>query len=62
MTVGELDGSVALATGGAHGQGRSHALALAAVGASVVVCDIAAQIPSVPYPVATRKTSVTPCR
>lgn len=53
MTVGELDGRVALVTGGARGQGRSHALALAAAGATVVACDIAAQIPTVPYRMAT---------
>jgi NAD(P)-dependent dehydrogenase (short-subunit alcohol dehydrogenase family) len=51
--VGELDGQVALVTGGARGQGRAHAIALAAAGASVVVCDIAAQIGTVPYPMAT---------
>ncbi|TVZ02177.1 NAD(P)-dependent oxidoreductase [Trebonia kvetii] len=53
--MSELEGKVALVTGGARGQGRSHALALAAAGAAVVVCDIAAQIPSVPYPMATRE-------
>ncbi|MBX6748355.1 MAG: mycofactocin-coupled SDR family oxidoreductase [Micromonosporaceae bacterium] len=53
--MGQLDGRVALVTGGARGQGRSHALALAAEGAHVVVCDIADQIPSVPYPLATRE-------
>jgi SDR family mycofactocin-dependent oxidoreductase len=48
--MSELEGRVALVTGGARGQGRSHAIALAAAGANVVVCDIAAQIPTVPYP------------
>jgi SDR family mycofactocin-dependent oxidoreductase len=52
--MGELDGRVALVTGGARGQGRAHAIALAAAGAAVVVCDIAAQIGTVPYPLATR--------
>jgi len=51
--MGRLDGRVALVTGAARGQGRAHALALAAEGAAVVACDIAAQIPSVPYPLAT---------
>jgi SDR family mycofactocin-dependent oxidoreductase len=51
--LGTLDNKVALVTGGARGQGRSHALALAAEGASVVVCDIADQISSIPYPMAT---------
>ena len=53
VTMGDLDGRVALVTGAARGQGRSHALALAAQGARVVACDIAAQIDSVPYPLAT---------
>jgi NAD(P)-dependent dehydrogenase (short-subunit alcohol dehydrogenase family) len=49
-----LDGRVALVTGGARGQGRAHAVALAAEGAHVVVADIVEQIPSVAYPMATR--------
>jgi SDR family mycofactocin-dependent oxidoreductase len=51
--LGQLDGRVALVTGGARGQGRAHAIALADAGATVVVCDIAAQIATVPYPMAT---------
>jgi SDR family mycofactocin-dependent oxidoreductase len=51
--TGRLDGQVALVTGGARGQGRSHAKALAAEGASVVVCDIARQIETVYYPMPT---------
>jgi SDR family mycofactocin-dependent oxidoreductase len=53
MSMGRLDGQVALVTGGARGQGRSHAHALAAEGATVIVGDIADQIETVPYPMAT---------
>ena len=51
--MGLLDGQVALITGGARGQGRSHALALAKEGADIVVCDIAADVPTIEYPMAT---------
>jgi SDR family mycofactocin-dependent oxidoreductase len=51
--VEQLTGQVALVTGGARGQGRAHAVALAAAGATVVVCDIAAPLATVPYPLAT---------
>jgi SDR family mycofactocin-dependent oxidoreductase len=44
-----FDGKVALVTGAARGQGRAHALALAAQGASLFLTDIGAQIGSVPY-------------
>ena len=50
-----LDERVALVTGGARGQGRSHAIALARRGAVVVVSDIQTQITSAPYPTATRQ-------
>lgn len=47
--MGKLDGKVALITGGARGQGRSHAITFAREGADIVVCDLAAQIETVPY-------------
>ncbi|WP_245547549.1 mycofactocin-coupled SDR family oxidoreductase [Nocardia brevicatena] len=51
--MGRFEGKVAVITGGARGQGRSHALALAREGADVVVADVPAPIASVPYPLAT---------
>jgi SDR family mycofactocin-dependent oxidoreductase len=52
--VGKLDGKVALVTGGARGQGRSHAVTLAREGAEIVVCDVARQVDTVPYPMGTQ--------
>src|SRR4051812_30734307 len=44
---------VVLITGGARGQGRSHAERFAAEGARVAVCDIASEaLETVPYPLA----------
>ncbi len=51
--MSQLDGKVAVVTGGARGQGRAHAVALAREGANVALWDIAAQIESVPYPLGT---------
>jgi SDR family mycofactocin-dependent oxidoreductase len=48
--TGLLANQVAVVTGAARGQGRSHALALAAEGASVIALDACAPIATVPYP------------
>ena len=49
-----LEGKVALITGAARGQGRSHALALAAEGVDVILVDLCAPVsPEVEYPPAT---------
>ena len=50
---GRLEGKVAFITGGARGQGRAHAIAMAKEGADIIVVDICAQIESNPYPLAT---------
>lgn len=51
--MGEYSGRVALVTGGARGQGRSHAVEYARRGADVVICDRCADSDSVAYPLAT---------
>jgi SDR family mycofactocin-dependent oxidoreductase len=51
--VGRLEGKVALVTGAARGQGRSHAVRMAAEGADIVAVDICRQIETVNYPMAT---------
>src|SRR5450755_4728921 len=51
ITMGKLDGRTALITGGARGQGRSHALTLAQEGANVVMIDnLEVKVPHQDYP------------
>jgi (+)-trans-carveol dehydrogenase len=52
--TGRVEGKVALITGAARGQGRSHAVRLAEEGADIIAIDICAQVDSVPYKLATR--------
>lgn len=51
--AGRLAGKVALITGIARGQGRSHAVRLASEGADIVGLDICGPVPDVPYDPAT---------
>jgi SDR family mycofactocin-dependent oxidoreductase len=51
--AGRMQGKVALITGAARGQGRSHAVRLAQEGADIIAVDVCSQIKSVPYPMAT---------
>ena len=51
--MSRFDGKVAVITGAARGQGRSHAVRLAAEGADVVALDICHDIGSVAYDMAT---------
>ena len=50
--MGKLDGKVAVVSGAARGQGRSHAVELAAAGASVIALDICADLEGNTYPLA----------
>jgi SDR family mycofactocin-dependent oxidoreductase len=51
--AGRMQGKVALVTGAARGQGRSHAVRLAQEGADIIAVDVCSQIKSVSYPMAT---------
>jgi SDR family mycofactocin-dependent oxidoreductase len=48
--MGFLDGKVAFISGVARGQGRSHALRLASLGADIVGIDICRDLPTMNYP------------
>lgn len=52
--MGNLDGKVAFITGAARGQGRAHALTLAAHGADIVAVDTEASVGTINYELATR--------
>jgi SDR family mycofactocin-dependent oxidoreductase len=52
--MGKFDGKVVFITGGARGQGRSHAVRFAEEGADVLTLDICEQIPSVDAPMPSR--------
>jgi SDR family mycofactocin-dependent oxidoreductase len=51
--VGLLEGKVAFITGAARGQGRSHALRLAAEGADIIAVDVCEPVKTVAYDTAT---------
>ena len=52
--MARLEGKVAFITGVGRGQGRSHALRLAAEGADIIGVDICADFASVAYPMSSR--------
>jgi SDR family mycofactocin-dependent oxidoreductase len=51
--MGRVEGKVAFITGAARGQGRNHAVRLAADGADIIALDMCEQIPTVAAPMAT---------
>jgi (+)-trans-carveol dehydrogenase/(-)-trans-carveol dehydrogenase len=51
--AGRVEGKVAFITGAARGQGRSHAIRLAAEGADIIAVDVCADMPGMPYSGAT---------
>lgn len=48
--MGSLSGKIALVTGAARSQGRSHCLRLADEGADIIALDLCADLDTVPYP------------
>jgi len=59
---GRVAGKVALVTGAARGQGRSHAVRLAAEGADIIAVDICAQVADIEYTTATPEDLATTAR
>ena len=53
--AGRVEGKVALITGAARGQGRSHALRLAEEGADIIAVDICGPVPNLQYSHATEE-------
>ncbi|MDT5051209.1 MAG: hypothetical protein QOG75_7137, partial [Mycobacterium sp.] len=51
--MGRVQDKVVLVTGGARGQGRSHAVKLAEEGADIILFDICHDIDTNDYPLAT---------
>ena len=61
-STGRVAGKVALVTGAARGQGRSHALRLAAEGADVIAVDICRPVADIEYATATPEDLATTAR
>lgn len=53
--MGRFSGKVAMITGAARGQGRAHAVGLAAEGADVIALDVPAPVDTVPYRLGSRE-------
>ena len=60
--AGRVAGKVALVTGAARGQGRSHAVRLAAEGADIIALDICNEVADIEYATATREDLATTAR
>jgi NAD(P)-dependent dehydrogenase (short-subunit alcohol dehydrogenase family) len=60
--VASLSGRVAFITGAARGQGRAHAVRLAADGADIIAVDICANIDTIPYDLGSREELDETCR
>ncbi|EIV91743.1 mycofactocin-coupled SDR family oxidoreductase [Frankia sp. QA3] len=52
--MGRVEGKVALVTGAARGQGRSHAVRLAQEGADLILLDVLEDLPTIDYGLGTR--------